>query len=138
MKNALLRIGPVGEGGFTFGLSTAAYSELKRTAKAVWSGVSRLGNYPAQQHTGREETLRIRGTVYGATGAGQHQLRTLRSVLDAAQPLPLVTAAGDHLGRWVLASVEETQTKFLPGGVPRKQAYDLELKFYDDGTGNAL
>ena len=46
----------------------------------------------------------------------------------------LVDGNGFIHGRWVMLSVEEQADIFAPGGVPRRQSFTLQLRFFDDGA----
>ena len=46
------------------------------------------------------------------------------------------TGYGDVLGNWCLKSLEEEQSAFLQGGIPRKQSFTLEFVRYGDDMQN--
>jgi len=133
MADALLRLESPSGQGFTFSAATAAYAELQRRFRARWTEVDRLGRNPALQFTGIDaETVSLRGNVYAAHAGGLRQIDRMRALATAGEPLRLTSAAGESLGKWALESVREVQTAFVRGDAPRKQAFDLELKYYGD------
>lgn len=67
---------------------------------------------------------------------GLKQLDTLRSIGAQLQPLGLTTGYGDVLGNWCLKNIEEGQSAFLQGGIPRKQGFTLEFVRYGDDLQN--
>ncbi|MNF00129.1 Phage P2 GpU [compost metagenome] len=44
--------------------------------------------------------------------------------------MTLTTGYGEVLGTWCLTRIEEDQSRFLAGGIPRKQAFSLEFASY--------
>jgi hypothetical protein len=129
----LLRLENNGK-GFEFSVSSAAYNELSRTATYEWSEQKRVGTFPALQFTGKDsETITLKGVVFPAYTGGLEQINRLRDSADQAIPYTVVGSSGNSLGRWVIVSVSETQSNFLSTGEPRKQTFNLDLKYYDNG-----
>lgn len=120
-------------GTFTFSTSTAAYESLQRASAWEWAEQKRVGAYPVYQFTGAEaETLTLPGTIYPLhQGAGLGQLDKLRDLAAKGEPQTLADGQGRKLGRWVIVSINEEQSAFLPGGAPRKQTFTISLKRYD-------
>lgn len=122
---------------FYFNLDTAAFEELRRQTAFKWAGQERLSRSIAQQAVGQgEDKISIKGVIYPGLKAGLKQLETLRSLGRRLQPLSLVTGYGDVLGNWCLLNVEEDQSNFLAGGIPRKQTFSLEFVSYGDDMQN--
>jgi phage protein U len=120
-------------GGFKFGVSTAAYQELKRTTEYLWPSQQRFGAAPAVQSTGYgDDTISLAGVVYPEWNGGTGQLNDLRALADERQPQNMIDGRGNVLGRWVIERVEESQGVFAQAGVARKQEFTLGLKKYDD------
>jgi phage protein U len=120
-------------GGFKFGVSTAAYQELKRTTEYLWPSQQRFGAAPALQSTGLgDDAISLSGVVYPEWNGGTGQLDDLRSLAADRQPLTMIDGRGNVLGRWVIERVEEGQSVFAQAGVARKQEFTLGLKKYDD------
>lgn len=121
------------QAGFYFGLATAAFNELKRKTGWQWSEQERLGRRPAQQAVGPSaEKLTLRGVIYPHFKGGIGQLNQLRAIGARQAPFMLTTGYGEVLGTWCLSDIEESQGALLPGGIPRKQEFTLELVRYGD------
>ena len=119
-------------GSFQFGITTAAYQELKRTTEYRWAAQDRFGQREALQFTGPgSETITLSGVVYPEWRGGSGQVERMRTVASAGLPQQLVSGFGDMLGRWVIERVEESQAVFAAGGAPRKQEFTLNLKRFD-------
>lgn len=126
-------------GGFNFGLSTAAYQELRRSSEYLWPSQQRFGGGPAIQATGvGDETISLPGVIYPAWNGGTGQLDLLRSLALQKKQLKLIDGRGNILGEWVIERVEETQSTFAQGGVARKQEFTISLKKYGEIKPDAL
>lgn len=132
MSKTLIQISNLSGDSFTFSTATAAFEEFQRESRANWSGVARLGETPQQHFTGREEAIKMRGTVYTAIGPGVNQIATLRGMLQRGERVSMValTPTNNNLGLWVIDSINETQSAFVGAGQPRKQTFDIAFKFY--------
>lgn len=86
------------------------------------------------------ERLTLKGAIYPGFKGGLKQFDTLRSIGAQLQlqlqPLGLTTRYGDVLGNWCLKNIEEEQSAFLQGGIPRKQGFTLEFVDYGDDLQN--
>ena len=122
---------------YYFNLDTAAFEELTRSSEFRWAAQERLTRRPAQQAVGLgAERISLKGSIYPGFKGGLKQLDTLRSIGAQLQPLSLTTGYGDVLGNWSLKTIEEEQSAFLQGGIPRKQAFTLEFVRYGDDLQN--
>jgi len=123
-------------GGFQFGIPTAAYQELQRTTEWRWPTQERFGQMPVLQFTGPgADTMSLTGVIFPEWNGGVVQLDALRALGDAGTPHALVGGNGASLGQWVVESVDEGQTVFAAGGVPRRMEFTLQLRrFPDDGA----
>lgn len=120
-------------GGYTFSLSTAAYQELKRTTLYRWSAQNRVGLRPALQYTGPgKEAIELTGDIYPLYKGGIGQLNDMRKEAAAGKPLILMDGLGNIWGKWCIEEIRETQTIFLPGGIPKKQSFNLRLSHYGE------
>ncbi len=123
---------------YYFNLDTAAFEELTRSSEFRWASQERLGRRPAQQAVGMgEERITLKGAIYPGWKGGLKQLDTLRSIGAQLLPLGLTTGYGEVLGNWCLKNIEEDQSAFLQGGIPRKQGFTLEFVRYGDDMQNS-
>lgn len=123
-------------GGFQFGIATAAYQDLQRATEWRWAAQDRFGKMPALQFTGPgADTMTLTGVVFPEWNGGVVQLDALRALGDAGTPHDLVGGNGASLGQWVVKGVDEGQTVFAAGGVPRRMEFTLQLqRLPDDGA----
>jgi hypothetical protein len=121
-------------GFYQFSVDSAAYQELTRSAEYRWAAQERIGATDALQFTGYgSETIQLRGVIYPFHKGGLGQLDSMRRQAALGLPLPLVSGQGSILGLWVVEAVREGQRIFAPGGAPRRQEFDLQLRRYDGG-----
>lgn len=122
-------------GDFRFSLDTAAYSELKNNCSYRWSSVERLNTRPARQFVGLgEETINLIGIILPHYRGGLNQIEKLKSLAGRGEPLIMIDGRGIAWGRWVILSIEETQTFFTANGLPRKIVFTLNLGRYGDDS----
>ncbi|PTU54254.1 phage tail protein [Pseudomonas plecoglossicida] len=122
---------------YYFNLDAAAFDELTRNTAFRWAGQERLTREIAQQAVGQgEDKMTIKGAIFPLFRGGIGQLNELRSIGRRLQPLTLTTGYGEVLGTWCLLSVDEEQGALLPGGIPRKQGFNLEFVAYGNDMQN--
>lgn len=122
-------------GSYQFGLSTAAYQELLRRSGYRWASQDRFGQAPARQYTGPEsETIELTGVIYAEFRGGTGQLSAIRALAAKGLPQRLIDGTGRLMGRWVIESVEETQSTFAAKGYPRKQEFTLHMSSFPEGA----
>jgi hypothetical protein len=120
-------------GAYTFSMETAAYQELKRTTPFRWAAQNRVGLRPALQFVGPgQESIELSGTIYPLYKGGIGQLNQMRQQAGTGTPLILVDGLGNIWGKWCIEEIQETQTVFLPGGIPQKQSFSLRLGNYGE------
>ncbi len=67
------------------------------------------------------------------------ELDALRAEARTGEPLRLMLGTGEILGLWVVRRITETGSHYLPGGVPRKVEFEVELAWYgEDGGDTAI
>lgn len=121
-------------GDFSFGLDTATFQEMSRSTEYRWPGQERIGAADALQFTGRgPDTITLPGVIYPHYRGGLGQIDGLRKLAGSGKPLLLVDGRGAVHGEWVIERIEETQSAFLPGAVPRKISFSISLRRYGDG-----
>lgn len=126
-------------GMFVFGLDTAPFETLKRTTSQRWSRAERVGRRAAQQNLGPgEDTITVDGTLVPELTGGPETLDKLREMMAAGKAWVLTAGTGEVMGRWIVTQVEETRSKLLGNGYPRKLTFGLTLQAYDDDDPAAL
>lgn len=120
-------------GEFQFGISTAAFAELQRTASWEWAEQPTFRATPYLHYTGKAaDTISLQCTQLTGWKSplkdGKTQAALMRDMADKATPYQLTAETGGNMGRWVILSVSETQSNFLPGGAPQKSTFDLSIK----------
>lgn len=119
-------------GQYRFSLNTAAYEGKTRETQYRWRQQARIGNQPALQFTGPgDDTLELDGVIYPHYRGGFGQLNAMRREADKGEPLMLVEGTGKVLGRWVIASLRETQGSFARDGSPAKVRFSLTLRKHE-------
>ncbi len=125
-------------GDYRFGLATAAYDEMRRVDEYRWQQQARLGRTPAQQFIGPgTTTIEFEGTIYPHFRGGLGQVDAMRVEAAKGEPLRLADAFGFNWGKFVIKRIEETRSRPMANGVPRKMTFRIELTAYgDDDDGN--
>lgn len=133
----MMLLGPV-----FFSVETAAYEQLQRSNQYQWASQSRLGHPvlkhlgvggPAHQYIGPgEESISLNGTIYPQYKGGPLQISLIRLSAGLGVALPLIDGNGFVYGRWLIESVQETNSVFFSNGDPRKIDFSLSLKKYNE------
>lgn len=130
MIETMMALGP-----YRFATSSAAYQSLRRTTEYRWPAQERLGSRPARQFVGGgNESISLAGVIYPHFPGGLRQLERMRDVAGQGLPLHLTDGRGKAWGRWVIESIEETQTTFFADGTPRKIEFIVQLAAYGEDT----
>ena len=117
---------------FYFALGAAAFDELRRRSQYVLSAQDRLTRAAAVQGVSvGGETLSVSGAIWLAPHGAGH-LDTLRRYGETLRPVTLTTGYGEQLGRWQIASIDDTQGSLFRDGAPRKQTYSIEFTRYGE------
>lgn len=125
-------------GSFKFSIYTAAYQQLTRTYGWVWGSTNRFGNTSILQYTGKDNpTINLPGVIYPEfENVGTEQIKELVALGDAAKPHLMTSGLGDVMGYWVVTGLRETEDKHIAAGIPIKQTFSLDLKFYGQTLSN--
>ncbi|ODS24440.1 hypothetical protein AB835_03840 [Candidatus Endobugula sertula] len=133
----MMMLGPV-----YFSINTAAYEQLQRSTQYQWASQNRLGHPiakhlgiggPAYQYIGPgDETINLNGTMYPQYKGGPIQLSMMRLSAGSGLPMPLINGKGFILGRWLIESVQETNSVLFADGTARKIDFSLSLKRYNE------
>ncbi len=123
-------------GDFKFQISSAAYSELTKKWQWNWSSQPLIGQTDSLQCVGKaSDTVSLTGQVAPSLlSVGTEQIQTLADMGDQMEPQLMVSGEGNVLGYWVIKSLQEVGTRFIKGGAPRMQTYQMELAFYGDSV----
>jgi phage protein U len=119
-------------GDFLFSLNTAAYQSLSRKSSYRWAAAERIGKTEFLQFMGpNAQTVSLAGEIVTTYRGGVGQIDRLRDIASEGKPQVLMQGTGDVFGRWVILSIDDEQTEIAPFGLPRQQAFTIELKYYD-------
>lgn len=120
-------------GGFSFGISTAAYQELTRRTEYLWPGQQRFGKEKSLQFVGKgADTMTLSGVIYPGFRGGFQQVNQMRGMAGNGKPLSLIDGNGRLIGKWVITSVDEKQSTFAAFGAPRRMEFSLSLEFFPE------
>ena len=121
---------------FQFSISTVAYTDLSRVSSVRWAAHDIVGGAQRLQAVGQNnDTITLNGVFYPQLAAqvggavGTESLDSLRETMKEMQPQLMTAANGNSLGYWVIESLETTDSKFL-GAVPRRQEFNIKLRWY--------
>lgn len=132
MANDVLMTLGASDTGFVFSMASAAYDALTRSTDWRWASNPVIGRRPALQGIGPGgDTITLTGSVYPHFRGGLGQIAQMRELAGRMQPLLLTSGRGDILGRVVIVRLEEGQTFLMADGAPQRQAFTLELSFYE-------
>lgn len=125
----MMQLGPI-----QFGIGTAAYQQLTRTAEYVWGEQERFMKNPALQFTGvSAQAVSLEGVFYPEFRGAYNQVSDWRDVAAVGIPYMLVDGRGAIWGDWVIEAIEEKQSIFAVAGAARKTEFSMRLKFYTEG-----
>lgn len=118
-------------GSYRFGVASAAYQQLERSTEYTWVEQEVAGRLSVLQYTGPgRDQITLPGVVMPHYRGGLGQLDTMRELAGGGRPLLLTDGLGRVWGQFVILSVDEVQSRFLRGGVPRRQQFTLTLRRY--------
>ena len=142
-------------GDFQFNLKTMTPNSLTRTTEYNWSDTERVGDLPNLQNLGvAKDQIEIEGVFYPKFNKENSVINTVGnsitskimnflnlsensgySSIDAIRSSDLCKIAsnlindnGEILGKFVIASIKETQSYFDKNGKPQKIEFTLILK----------
>jgi len=126
-------------GSFRFGVGQANYQSFSQAARYRWEQVNRVGAAPAAQFAGPDvQSVTLEGVFHPHYHGGLSQMRQMRAIAGFGNPLMLTDGLGFVWNRWVVVSIEETQTYLLSDGAPRQIAFTIELESYGEGLNGTL
>ena len=125
---------PMALGPFAFeALKGLSYRTVGRELDAGWATVPVAQKLDSLQWTGpRQERITIRGVLFPEELGGLSQLEGLRDMAAGGVAMPLVSLGGEIYGFYALERVGEDRDYHDALGMPRRDAYRLELRRVDD------
>ena len=116
-------------GQFAFEIGTAPYQELRRRTEWRHAQSARVGARPASQYVGPgDDTISLTGVLLPGLAGRHSAIRTLRTMGDEGEALPLVDAQGLVHGDFVIEAIDETQSEFIDTGIARRAEFSIELR----------
>ena len=119
-----MALGPFYFRGHGFG-----YSGLTGELQTPWAELETAGRLHELQWTGpTAEVVTISGVLFPREFGGQDTLNGIKLAARSGVPLPLVTAGGKYFGLQAIQKVSEDRAFIDRVGVPRQNAYSIEVK----------
>lgn len=135
MTNVMMMLGD-----FPFMLETAAYQQLRRRSEYRWAQLDRVGQTPASQFIGKgADEITLDGEILPHWEGGFDQVKAMRAQAAKGKDLALIDGANGYvLGRWVILSIEETETEHLQDGRPHSIEFSVSLREYGGSDSSGL
>lgn len=115
-------------GLFVFELKSLPLKQLQRSANWRHPKSERVGERAARQFLGPgDETIDLSGTLMPEITGGPSNLDMVREMADQGKAWGLVDGNGSVWGQFVIESVQDTRSEFLPTGEARKIEFSLKL-----------
>jgi phage protein U len=119
-------------GMFVFERRTLPFQTLKRSSSYNYAKNSRVGIRDSYQFVGEgDESITVSGTLYPELTGGTLSCAMLRQMAGLGYPWPLLDGSGIIYGLYVISSVEENGSEYLPDGTPKKIDFTLKLERFD-------
>jgi phage protein U len=120
---------PMALGPFAFEALRFGYHGVGRDLSTRWAEISTVGSLNRLQWTGGDsDSVTISGVVFPEEFGGLSSLEGIRSAALSGSVLPLVTLGGNVFGMYVVEKVGEDQSYHTASGLPRKDAFSIELR----------
>lgn len=120
-------------GLFVFGISSAAYQDLKRQTQWRHASQSRVGARSARQFVGIGiDSISLSGILLPEFTGGQPHLDELRRLADEGKGWTLIEGTGENYGTYVIESLGEGKSRFFRDGAATSIEFDLQLSRIDD------
>lgn len=123
------RLSMLSLGLFLFSVDTLAYQEFLRRTDYRHGETERLGALPAFQFLGPgADTVSLPGVLMPELTGPNTSIQQLRDMAATGDAYPMVQSNGTVIGQFIIRSVEERQSLFLPGGGARRVEFGIELQ----------
>ncbi|MFQ1681412.1 phage tail protein [Pantoea dispersa] len=120
-------------GMMPFMRQTLPYGELQHNIDYRWPTNSRFGQRPAAQFIGPgDEKITLSGELRPEITGGAISLLTVRVLADEGMAWPLIGGNGTIYGMYVIESISNTHSEFLPDGTASKIMFTMSLKRVDE------
>lgn len=120
-------------GMMPFMRQTLPYGELQQNIDYRWPTNSRIGQRPAAQFIGvGDEKITLSGELRPEITGGAMSLMTVRLLAEQGMAWPLIGGSGMIYGMYVIESISNTHSEFLPNGTASKIMFTLNLKRVDE------
>ena len=115
-------------GNFTFAVSSLAYQNLTKNFNWRWDTINVINDRQAVQYSGEgDETMSLQGVAYPVHNTLTPQTSLLAEA-NRKEPLIMVSATGDVLGKYVIESVNFTETNFHVSGLPHHVDFTISIR----------
>jgi phage protein U len=119
-------------GSFIFQIDTAAFQELQRTTNWRFANSERFGAKPATQFVGAgQDKVTLPCLIYPGQIGKYSALQTLRQMAATGNQFTMLDGTGNVVGEFIIVSMNETQSYFTIGGLPKKVDFSIELERVD-------
>ena len=131
---------PMALGPFAFtAMYGLGYKTVGRELDATWATVPVAQRLDSLQWTGpKSDKITVSGVLFPEELGGLGQLEGLRDMARAGVAMPLVSLGGDIYGFYALERISEDRDFHDASGMPRRDAYRLELRRVDDLGGGGI
>lgn len=121
-------------GDFQFEIGRNAFQTLQRTRsyRVTESEVYAGSNL---QHTGRSsDVISLEGVIYPVFLGenGMDYIKRFKTIADKAEPLVLLSSAGENFGRFLVERIDESWERLTESGVPEKVSLKMSLKEFQN------
>lgn len=124
-----MTLGPFGFEALGFG-----YTDVTRKLDTSWAEIATAQDFDAIQWTGpKSDTLTIKGVLFPESFGGLASLNGIAAMAQAGLPLMLVSgdmSGGSIIGLVAVTGVEEDRSLHTGWGLPRKDAYQINVRRY--------
>ena len=124
-------------GDFSFSISTAEYSEVRRAKEYRWLQRDRLNRKPALQFQGVGLTeVTFTGVIHVQSYKQLEYSQQMEDIANKGEPLNLLasndTLKADYLGLWVITRLEFVDSDLMADGTPETISFTMTIKEYGE------